>query len=96
MKDEKMNKTFSSQLVATTDIVSDIRTILKEARTHVARVVNSDMVAAYWLIGRRIVLEEQNGNSTAKYGEQVLQNLSKSLEAEFGNGFSYANLRNMR
>lgn len=88
--------TLFSAHVATTDVVNDIRTILKEARARVAKTVNSDMVAAYWLIGRRIVQEEQQGAATAKYGEQVLQNLSKVLEAEYGNGFSYSNLRNMR
>ena len=54
------------------------------------------MVVAYWLIGRRIVLEEQGGADTANYGEQILKKLSKDLEAELGNGFSYSNLRNMR
>lgn len=88
--------TLFSEHVATTDVVNDIRTILNEARARVAKTVNSDMVAAYWLIGRRIVQEEQQGAATAKYGEQVLQNLSKVLEAEYGNGFSYSNLRNMR
>lgn len=88
--------TLFSAHVATTDVVNDIRTILNEARARVAKTVNSDMVAAYWLIGRRIVQEEQQGAATAKYGEQVLQNLSKVLEAEYGNGFSYSNLRNMR
>ena len=32
----------------------------------------------------------------AAYGEEILQKLSKELTSEFGNGFSYANLRNMR
>jgi len=27
------------------------------------------MVEAYWKIGQRIVLEEQNGNERAAYGE---------------------------
>ena len=86
----------SSNTPATGDVLGDIRTILSEARVHAAKVVNSDMVAAYWLIGRRIVLEEQRGADKAKYGEQLLLNLSKKLESEYGNGFSYANLRNMR
>lgn len=85
-----------SDAPTTNNLLNDIRTILVRAREHAAKVVNSDMVTAYWLIGRRIVLEEQHGADTAKYGEQILQNLSKKLEAEFGNGFSYANLRNMR
>ena len=86
----------SSNVPTTNNLFNDIRSILANARKHAAKVVNSDMVTAYWLIGRRIVIEEQNGAGTAKYGEQILQNLSKKLEAEYGNGFSYANLRNMR
>ncbi len=78
------------------NIVSDIRTILSEARGATARVVNQMMVVAYWLIGKRIVLEEQNGADRAAYGEAVLKNLSKELTSEFGNGFSYSNLRMMR
>ena len=79
----------SSNVPTTNNLFNDIRTILASAREHAAKVVNSDMVTAYWLIGRRIVIEEQNGAETAKYGEQILQNLSKKLEAEYGNGFSY-------
>lgn len=78
------------------NIASDIRTILSEARGATARVVNQMMVVAYWLIGKRIVLEEQKGANRAAYGENILKNLSKELTSEFGNGFSYANLRNMR
>ncbi len=54
------------------------------------------MVEAYWLIGRRIVEEEQNGDVKAKYGKRILENLSTSLSNEFGEGFSYANLRKFR
>ena len=80
----------------TNDVVKDIRAILSTARKQVTRMINADMVAAYWLIGKRIVEEEQHGEATAKYGERILQHLSAVLEEEFGNGFSYANLRNMR
>jgi len=85
-----------ADLTTTTNIVQDVRTILHEARQLTARVINSTMVTAYWLIGKRIVVEEQQGQDTAKYGEQILQKLSRELTTEFGNGFSYANLRNMR
>lgn len=78
------------------NIASDIRNILSEARGATARVVNQMMVVAYWLIGKRIVLEEQNGADRAAYGENLLKNLSKELTSEFGNGFSYSNLYNMR
>ncbi len=78
------------------NITTDIRSILTEARRIVVRNVNSTMVIAYWLIGKRIVEEEQHGAERANYGEYLLKNLSKELTSEYGNGFSYANLKNMR
>ncbi len=74
----------------------DIKTILEQARSKARSVVNSAMVEAYWLMGRRIVEEEQKGESQAKYGQRLLENLSKELSASLGKGFSYANLRNFR
>lgn len=85
-----------NQLPTSGNITSDIRTILSEARKSVARAINTTMTAAYWLIGKRIVEEEQNGADRAAYGEGLLKKLSKELTSEFGNGFSYANLRSMR
>jgi hypothetical protein len=46
------------------------------------------MVESYWLIGKRIVEEEQNGKSRAEYGEHVITEVSKALTDEFGKGFS--------
>lgn len=83
-------------LPSTGNIADDIRNILKEARQIVVRHTNTAMTAAYWLIGRRIVVEEQHNAERADYGTYLLKNLSKELTAEFGNGFSYANLKNMR
>lgn len=85
-----------TSLPTSNNINEDIRSILAEARRITARAVNTAMVTAYWLIGKRIVLEEQKGLDRANYGEKLLKNLSKELTAEFGNGFSYANLYNMR
>lgn len=58
--------------------------------------INSVMVEAYWNIGKRIVQEEQKGRDRADYGAELIKSLSKSLNAEFGNGFSVANLKNFR
>lgn len=85
-----------TSLPTSNNINEDIRSILAEARRITARAVNTAMVTAYWLIGKRIVLEEQKGQDRANYGENLLKNLSKELTAEFGNGFSYSNLYNMR
>jgi len=74
----------------------DVKNILAQARGKARSAVNSAMVEAYWLIGRRIVEEEQQGEFRAKYGQRLLENLSTELSAAFGRGFSYANLRNFR
>jgi hypothetical protein len=67
---------------------TEIKQIIKEARAKAYNAVNYAMVEAYWLIGRRIVEEIQNGEHRANYGEQVIKNVSKALTAEFGRGFS--------
>ncbi|QRR00147.1 PDDEXK nuclease domain-containing protein [Dyadobacter sandarakinus] len=50
----------------------------------------------YWLIGKRIIEEDQQGNLRAEYGKALVQTLSESLTAEFGRGFSQRNLEQMR
>lgn len=79
-----------------TDFFDSIRNILRDARRKAYANINFIMVETYWKIGRRIVQEEQGGESKAAYGEGLLQALSRELTAEFGKGFSYANLRNFR
>lgn len=83
-------------LPATSDCVADIRDIITRARTSVVHHVNTVMPLAYWLIGRRIVVEEQKGNNRAAYGERLLERISRELTATFGNGFGEPHLRNCR
>ncbi len=54
------------------------------------------MVEAYWNVGRTIVEDEQQGQTRADYGAQLMQRLSECLCAEFGKGFSVQSLWNMR
>ena len=70
--------------------------ILEQARTNVVRTVNSEMVLAYWHIGREIVQELQKGEDRAGYGKQVLAELSMKLKKQYGKGFSVTNLRYFR
>ena len=53
------------------------------------------MVQAYWEIGRSIV-EEQDGEERAEYGNALIINLSEKLTADYGKGFDERNLRFMR
>lgn len=84
------------EITSTENYVEDIRHILQQARKLTRRSINHIMVEAYWMIGERIVRQEQHGKERAAYGEAVLKELSRSLSQELGSGFSYANLRNMR
>jgi predicted nuclease of restriction endonuclease-like (RecB) superfamily len=77
-------------------IISDIQLILRQTRWQAYQSVNQAMVQAYWLIGKRIVEEEQHGESKAAYGKGVIKNLSVVLQQEFGKGFSADNLEKMR
>lgn len=79
-----------------TSLFADVLHILQTARQKAYSAVNSEMVQAYWLMGKRIVEEEQQGEQKPNYGEAILKTLSVALTKEFGNGFSYANLRNFR
>jgi predicted nuclease of restriction endonuclease-like (RecB) superfamily len=77
-------------------LFEDVAVVLDDARRAVARSVNAVMTAAYWLVGRRIVAQDQGGKSRAGYGEALLQRLSADLTARFGRGFSVDNLETMR
>lgn len=66
--------------------------ILEEARGNLVRAVNTQMVTAYWLIGREIVEEIQGGEDRAEYGKQVVESLSARLTERYGKGFSTTNL----
>lgn len=77
-------------------LLNDLRSIIGTGRGRAAAAINSEMVATYWQIGERIVMEEQNGALRAAYGERALDRLGQVLSAEFGRGFNERSLRNMR
>ena len=77
-------------------LYENIKALLHEARTAIARNINTAMVMTYFEIGRMIVVDEQKGKRRAGYAEETLKNLSIDLTKEFGKGFSERNLENMR
>jgi predicted nuclease of restriction endonuclease-like (RecB) superfamily len=80
--------------VDSTTLLAELRTLILETRQTVAQGVNSALVLLYWQIGQRIrtdILKEKR----AEYGEKIFYALSRKLTAEFGNGFSQANLFHM-
>ncbi len=77
-------------------LIKQISLAMANAKKHIATTINKSLVKTYWTIGKYIVEFEQNGNVRAKYGEQLLVNLSKDLTVSLGKGFSKSNLFNMR
>ena len=82
--------------VSDNDLMDRVVSILEQARANVVRAVNSNMVIAYWLIGREIVQELQRGDERAEYGKQVIENLSRQLTQRYGSGFSVTSLKYFR
>jgi predicted nuclease of restriction endonuclease-like (RecB) superfamily len=76
--------------------LEDVSRLLAAARATSARSVNQVITTTYFLIGRRIVEEEQNGKNRAGYGEQLIEQLSVDLAKRFGRGFGRSNLMSMR
>ena len=76
----------------TPDFIQEIKQIVTNARQKAYVAINSAMVEAYWLMGKRIVEQEQEGKGRADYGSRLLKSLSKELTAEFGKGFSVGSL----
>jgi len=78
------------------DIYQEIHDLLDNARQNIISNINSTMTKTYFLIGKRIVEEEQDGNKRAEYGKNLIKMLSEKLTKEFGKGFSETNLEQMR
>jgi hypothetical protein len=75
-----------------TNLFSEIKLLIEEARQTVAVAVNTATTILYWNIGKRVnneILE----NKRAEYGKEVVKTLSKELTQEFGKGWSEQHLR---
>ena len=79
-----------------TALLSEVRQLIAHARNAAASTVNTLQVLTNFEIGRRIVEHEQKGAKRAKYGAELLKELSAGLTEEFGKGFSATNLKLMR
>lgn len=109
---KQMNNTFTkgtiymtknNQLSNQSELSNNIDSLYKKvvahidrARSIVQRTVDTEMVKAYWLSGRDIVEEEQQGHERAKYGSFLIKELSEQLTRLYGRGFSTTTLKEMR
>lgn len=70
--------------------------LVEYARSIAEKQINAIQIMTFYSIGRWIIEVQQNGDSRAKYGNQVLKKLSSIMTKKFGRGFSVDNLENMR
>ena len=57
--------------------------------------MNNHTLLTYFNVGKLIV-EAQGGEKRARYGDSLIKQYSKKLTLEFGKGYNYTNLKNMR
>jgi predicted nuclease of restriction endonuclease-like (RecB) superfamily len=75
------------------ELVIQIKSIGEALQQDARVVINRNITTKAWLTGYYIVEYEQHGNDRAKYGDNLLQNLSKRLG---GKSYSATNLRSYR
>ena len=85
MKKEEVNKN--------EQFYTEIRQIIETARTNAIRSVDFSRVQMYWLLGKRIFEEEQQGKDRADYGAYLIRNLAEELMPTYGSGFSVRQLK---
>ena len=92
MKGGKIKK----RMAGSDNYIADLRSIVSTARKMSFRAANLMQVACNWLLGWRIVEQEQQGKARADYGKHIIQQASEALTVEFGKGFTPTVLRNFR
>lgn len=93
MNNEQTN-TMKKEVTLQESLITDLRTLINEARNKVALTVNTEITLLYWHIGKRIN-EEVLGNQRAEYGKQIVSTVSRQLTEEYGKGFNEKSLRRM-
>lgn len=90
MVTDKNIKLFSQQ---EQQLITDIKTIVAAARKYAYKSANIAQVASNWIIDKRIVEQEKQGQERADYGKRVVKMVSEELTKEFGTGYSVTNLK---
>jgi DUF1016 N-terminal domain/N-6 DNA Methylase len=87
-------ETETPAVVDAAGLISDLRSLIQSARQRIATVAYSTQSLLCWHVGRRLLNENLQGGRAA-YGKQILVTVSRELTAEYGAGFSYAEIARM-
>lgn len=74
-------------------LICDIKSIVVAARRYAYKSANLAQVATNWVIGKRIVEQEKQGNARADYGKRIVKMVAEELTKEFGIGYSVTNVK---
>lgn len=79
-----------------TELSERIVSLIQHSKQGLAKATNVVMLHTYYMIGKLIVEELQEGKNRAEYGMQLLKTVSEDLTNKLGRGFSVQNLERMR
>ena len=77
-------------------VVTDVKNIILSGQKEAYNAASKAMVLTYWNVGKRIVEQEQAGNTRAEYGKALIEVLAKELTSIYGNNYSKRNLQYFR
>lgn len=63
-------------------LLSEIQSIIAQAREKAVRSVNHERVLMYWQIGKVIFEEEQEGKERAEYGKFLIKSFADEVKKE--------------
>ena len=96
MEDNKKVNDPNQHPMLSQQLVDDVKLIVERGIREAYRSVNSVSILTYWNVGKRIVEEEQQGESHAQYGKHLIDLLSQELSQVYPKGYSPRNLRDYR
>ena len=76
--------------------VADISSIIEHGWQQAYSADRQAAVATFWNVGRRIVEEEQKGESRAAYDTRLIHLLADRLKVKYGDGYGKRNLAYFR
>jgi len=91
---DRASRALAPAVVNEPALLSDLRNLVQSARQRIASTAYSTQTLLCWHLGRRLLNEKLHGGR-AEYGKQILVTVSQELAAEYGRGFSYAELTRM-
>ena len=75
-------------------VINEVISIIEESKKKIVSYVNTAVLFTYWSIGK-LIIEYQDGEARAMYGDRLIERLSIELTNRYGNNFKIRNIRNM-